>query len=99
MNKNIACLREEHLRTQEEPRKLPLIWVRDKQSGIMHLYGTNSHDSLHIGADGQLHYHNLQNGDGSGADNRYGYEFVSHDVDGYGYGDILHYYPASKEIF
>lgn len=54
----------------------PIIKVRDKESGHVHILGTNSHDTLHI--DGGLQYYNLQCGDGTGRDG--GFEFVG-DVD------------------
>lgn len=53
----------------------PVIRIKDKHSGRVHIVGTDSHDTLYVGNDGQLHYSNLQNGDGSGADDRYGYIF------------------------
>lgn len=64
------------------------IYVRDKWSGGIHRVGEDQHDQLTIGEDGQLHYYNLQNGDGcSTGDTRRdgcGYEFVPN-VDDYGY--------------
>lgn len=43
-----------------------MLYVKDLQTGKVRLYGTNSHDSLHISEDGTcLSYENLQNGDGS----------------------------------
>ncbi len=59
------------------------IYVRDKESGIIHKVGTDQHDSLWVDAAGEVHYRNMQNGDGcsgkSHLDNRCGYEFVQSD--------------------
>lgn len=52
------------------------LYVRDKYSGKIHKVGDNQHDMLAIGTDGQLHYMNLQNGDGCSAQRSGGYEFV-----------------------
>ena len=55
-------------------------YVRDKESGRIHKVGTDPHDSIFVDAAGELHYFNMQNGDGcsgkSHIDNRCGYEFV-----------------------
>ena len=56
--------------------QFPLIRVRDKDNGREHIVGTDTHDSLYIDDDGSLHYHNYQNGEGSGASRKYAYEFV-----------------------
>lgn len=43
-----------------------MLYIKDLRTGKVRLYGTNSHDSLHISEDGTcLSYENLQNGDGS----------------------------------
>lgn len=49
--------------------------ILDTESGMVHTYGTNCHDSLVLSDDGRtLEYYNLQNGDGSA----YGsYRFVT----------------------
>lgn len=86
--------REKHLKATEKPYKIPLLWIRDKASGRTHLYGTDSHDSLHIDDSGGLHYYNLQNGDGTGKGGSY--EFVDHDTDGMMYDQILHYYCENE---
>jgi hypothetical protein len=52
----------------------PLIKVRDKSNGEIHIVGLDSHDELLI-IDGQIMYHNLQNGDGTGEDGSY--EFIA----------------------
>ena len=53
------------------------ILIKDNQTGIIHEYGTNCHDSLHISGDGScLYYENMQNGDGSMCG---GYSFVEDD--------------------
>lgn len=61
------------------------LYIRDKHSGLVHRIGDDGHDMLIIGRDGQLHYQNLQNGDGchTGADFG-GYEFIpNEDEEGY----------------
>ena len=69
------------------------IYVRDKQSGRMHRVGDDIHDMLTINDDGQLCYHNLQNGDGCHTgDNICGYEFVPNQ-DEYGYNCV----PTSRK--
>lgn len=64
------------------------IYVRDKWSGEIHRVGDDQHDQLTIGKDGNLHYYNLQNGDGCSTGDtprdQSGYEFVPN-VDEYGY--------------
>ena len=52
------------------------MWIKDLETGVIHEYGTNCHDSLVISEDGKyLSYYNLQNGDGSGEGG--GYVFVT----------------------
>ena len=64
------------------------IYVRDKWSGEIHRVGDDQHDQLTIWKDGNLHYYNLQNGDGCSTGDTLrdgcGYEFVPN-VDDYGY--------------
>ena len=51
--------------------------ILDLQTGRVHEYGDNCHDSLYVSSDGRyLTYYNLQNGDGSGAGD---YRFVCDD--------------------
>lgn len=51
--------------------------IKDLQTGRVHEYGTNCHDSLYVSQDGRtLTYYNLQNGDGSGVGD---YRFVCDD--------------------
>lgn len=51
--------------------------IKDLQTGDVHEYGTNCHDSLYVSQDGRtLTYYNLQNGDGSGVGE---YRFVCDD--------------------
>lgn len=63
------------------------IYVRDKHTGAVHKVGTNQHDALIVDENGTVHYYNMQNGCGCGADSRKnktdGYEFLP----GY-YGDL-----------
>lgn len=58
-------------------------YVRDKSSGLIHRVGEDTHDGVWVDGLGQLHYHNMQNGDGCSGYSRYdddcGYEFVSSD--------------------
>lgn len=63
------------------------LYVRDRFSGEIHRIGDNQHDMLTIGEDGELHYQNLQNGDGCKTGENHlgaGYEFVPNEDD-YGY--------------
>ena len=53
--------------------RVPIIMIRDKaypDSGERAV-GSDVHDALLIGEDGQLHYYNLQNGEGSGLNRDY----------------------------
>ena len=51
--------------------------ILDTQTGRVHEYGENGHDSLYVSQDGRyLTYYNLQNGDGSGVGD---YRFVCDD--------------------
>ena len=51
--------------------------ILDLQTGRVHEYGDNPHDSLYVSNDGRyLTYYNLQNGDGSGLGD---YRFVCDD--------------------
>ena len=51
------------------------MWIKDNETGTLHQYGQNQHDSLVISDDGKyLSYENLQNGDGSIGG---GYSFVT----------------------
>lgn len=61
------------------------LYIRDTHSGLIHRIGDDRHDMLTIGDDGQLHYRNLQNGDGCSTGSNFGgYEFVpNQDVFGY----------------
>ena len=58
-------------------------WVRDKCTGRIHKVGDEQHDSIWVSDEGELHYMNLQNGDGcsgkSHLDDGCGYEFVPSD--------------------
>ena len=62
----------------------PLIKVRDKGSGHVHIVGTDSHDDLRIDHDtGHVYYYNLQNGGVSSPDEDCWYEFVGHETESY----------------
>lgn len=54
---------------------MPAIYVKDKQSNIIHMVGTDSHDRLYLDAEGNIQYSNLQNGGGTPDD----YSFVLDD--------------------
>ncbi|MBV4151647.1 hypothetical protein [Holdemanella biformis] len=49
--------------------------MKDKQSNIIHMVGTDSHDRLYLDIDGNIQYSNLQNGGGTPDD----YSFVLDD--------------------
>ena len=49
-----------------------LIYVRDKDTGYIHLVGTDHHDRLYLDENGNIQYLNLQNGGTTEGD----YEFV-----------------------
>lgn len=51
------------------------LWVMDKTDKTIHRIGEWQHDSLWVDMNGEIHYHNLQNGDGG----------TAKDIDGYGY--------------
>lgn len=51
-----------------------LIYVRDKQTGYIHIVGTDQHDRLYLDDDGNIQYLNLQNCSGTSCDGDY--EFV-----------------------
>lgn len=52
--------------------KAVLIYVKDKETGYIHIVGTNQHDRLYLDDDGNIQYMNLQNGGTTEED----YEFV-----------------------
>lgn len=52
--------------------KAILIYVRDKQTGYIHIVGTDQHDRLYLDDNGNIQYMNLQNGGTTEED----YEFV-----------------------
>lgn len=54
---------------------MPAIYVKDKQSNIIHMVGTDSHDRLYLDENGNIQYSNLQNGGGTPDD----YSFVLDD--------------------
>lgn len=49
------------------------LFIKDKSSGIVREYGTNSYDSLIVNSAGSIDYYNLQCGDGSPN----GFDFVT----------------------
>lgn len=55
--------------------RFPIIRVRDKEDGKVHIVGTRQHDMLYIDKrTGHIKYYNLQNGSGCGVGGSY--EFV-----------------------
>lgn len=52
--------------------KSVLIYVKDKETGYIHIVGTDQHDRLYLDAHGNIQYSNLQNGGGTPDD----YSFV-----------------------
>lgn len=52
--------------------KAILIYVKDKETGYIHIVGTDQHDRLYLNDDGNIQYMNLQNGGTTEED----YEFV-----------------------
>lgn len=51
-----------------------LIYVRDKDTGYIHIVGTDQHDRLYLDENGNIQYLNLQNG--GTTEGNYDYEFV-----------------------
>jgi hypothetical protein len=96
LNNKAKELRKQYANTNVLPYKFPMLWIRDKCDGSIHLYGTDSHDSLYIGKNGNIAYYNLQNGDGTGDGGTY--EFVNFDEDGMMYNQILHLYTDENEV-
>ena len=56
--------------------RFPIIRVLDKDYKREHIVGTDSHDTLYIGNDGQIHYRNLQNSEGTGKRGSYAFKGV-----------------------
>ena len=54
------------------------LYLKDNQSGHIHEYGTNQHDSLVLQKDGSIHYYNMQNSTGTKFPEE-GYTFVLED--------------------
>ena len=52
--------------------KAVLIYVKDKETGYIHIVGADQHDRLYLDDDGNIQYMNLQNGGTTECD----YEFV-----------------------
>lgn len=53
------------------------LYVRDRYSGHIHRVGDDHHDCLTVDKNGNVHYQNLQNGDGCRTGlSACGYEFV-----------------------
>lgn len=54
--------------------KAIIIFVRDKETGYIHIVGTDQHDRLYLDENGNIQYLNLQNG--GTTEGNYDYEFV-----------------------
>lgn len=54
--------------------KAILIYVKDKETGYIHIVGTDQHDRLYLDENGNIQYLNLQNG--GTTEGNYDYEFV-----------------------
>lgn len=54
--------------------KAVLIYVKDKETGYIHIVGTDQHDRLYLDENGNIQYLNLQNG--GTTEGNYDYEFV-----------------------
>ena len=52
------------------------LWVIDKYSRKIHKIGEGWHDSLSSDVHGEVHYVNMQNGDGGGVRDEAGYGYV-----------------------
>ncbi len=63
--------------------KAVLIYVKDKETGYIHIVGTDQHDRLYLDDDGNIQYMNLQNGGTTEGD----YEFVL-DEQGHNQNDL-----------
>lgn len=63
--------------------KAILIYVKDKETGYIHIVGTDQHDRLYLDDDGNIQYMNLQNGGTTEED----YEFVL-DEQGHNQNDL-----------
>lgn len=64
------------------PHRFPILQIRDKIFGDTHIYGTDTHDALMLDENGNIMYHNLQNGDGTGEHGSYEFVYMP-DVGGY----------------
>ena len=74
----ISCL-EEYQETGECNRihhSLCNLYVMDKHDKRIHRIGKEDHDSLVVFSDGEIHYYNLQNGDGGTAKDEEGMGYV-----------------------
>lgn len=46
------------------------IFVKDRYTGRIHRVGDDPHDSLYVDEKGNVHYYNLQNGEGCGKNSK-----------------------------
>ena len=67
--------------------KIPIIRVKDRSTGRIHIVGTDSHDHLHLWH-GLFSYYNLQNGCGTGMDRECEYEFFTDTKDHHGLPEV-----------
>lgn len=70
------------------------LYVLDKQSGRIHRIGDDRHDSLTV-MDGEIHYHNMQNGDGGTVIDREGYGYLILPTDSGGFESPILSYERS----
>lgn len=54
---------------------LTSLYVYDKETKRIHRIGDDNHDALYV-INGEIRYHNLQNGDGGGVKDKDGYSYV-----------------------
>lgn len=75
--------------------RVPVIRVRDKTDGRVHIVGSDSHDQLIIANNGCIYYRNMQNNETTlpGDD----YEFViANPDDGYMYNEACKWYTPAR---
>ena len=77
---------------------LSRLYVYDKQSKCIHRIGDDRHDALDV-RNGELRYHNLQNGDGGGTEDVEGYGYVILNSDnGSLLDEVASYYTGEEAI-
>ena len=75
----IELLKDSHIKNSS----LCDFYVMDKETGRIHRVGDEQHDAIWVSEEGELHYMNLQNGDGCSGKSHLnegdGYEFIPSD--------------------